>query len=276
MTLDQEIGITGVIATTVIGGLAWLVKPEWMHSLFKRVFRRPIKWVNLIFPNGKQKIDDQLVTESESGLRVKATMELRSADKREILLVINAVNLGSKIAFIKKVAVIIPSSTSTPVENPSIQFTPDTTELVAKQSPVVIEIKPDGGLYSWEIKLVQNLQYGIEEIEGDKCGKGYVELTSDEKVEFRYFTLPDSAWNLLTAPIAPVFDGKTAHRCSNCDFIFLTRVGETSITCPRCKHIDILKPAQRQNGSVKSGYLNEIECQGNVAPRNKRIDARGG
>ena len=34
--------------------------------------------------------------------------------------------------------------------------------------------------------LRDNLQYGIEEIEGVKHGRGYVELTSGEKIDFRY------------------------------------------------------------------------------------------
>jgi uncharacterized protein with HEPN domain len=155
-----------------------------VKGLFSGVLQRAI-----IKRAQERKGEPQHVTapsKSSAPLKITARMEMRHTDKKEILLAVDVVNMGQKIAFIKKVAVVLPRLTVTAVKNPAIQFAPDTSELVAHQTPRLIEIKPDGGLFTWEMILRDNLQYGIEEIEGVKHGRGYVELTSGEKIDFRY------------------------------------------------------------------------------------------
>jgi hypothetical protein len=189
----------------------------------------------------KEFVPKTAVPQSLATLKISASMELRHTEKKQILLVVNALNPGSKIAFIKKVAVVLPRLTLTTVKNPSIQLSPKTSELVAFQNHRIIEIKPDGGLFTWEMILRDNLQYGIDEIEGVMQGKGYVELTSGEKIDFRYLPLPDSAWEVLTAPTASVIDDKTGYKCSGCGSVILVPIGALTAICPYCQHIGDLK-----------------------------------
>lgn len=90
-------------------------------------------------------------------------------------------------------------------------------------------------------------------------------------MEFEFLLLPDSAWDLLTAPIAPIFDGKVRHKCSHCGFIFLSLPDVITVTCPKCKNVDHLKPkpgtatlAKQQEkvamaaSAIRRGYLKII------------------
>jgi rubrerythrin len=110
------------------------------------------------------------------------------------------------------------------------------------QKQAVVEIEGDDDMHEWQQVLNFMPHFEVHEREGERYGKGYVELTSGKQIEFEFLLLPDSAWSLLTAPIAPVFGNKAGHRCSKCGFVFLKQADATTVTCPRCKRVDDLKP----------------------------------
>jgi len=49
-----------------------------------------------------------------------------------------------------------------------------------------IDLAPDGGDYTWRVPLSEDITFFSETIRGEKCGKGYVSLTSGKAVFFRF------------------------------------------------------------------------------------------
>jgi hypothetical protein len=180
-------------------------------------------------------------------LQIKAEMVARNSGKREIALIITVVNTGKRPTFVRSVTAILEPREMTPVGNPSIKLIPTSSELTAYQKKLIIKIESDGDMHVWQMPFCKKPDLKAFERDGERYGKGHVELTSGERLEYEFRLLPDSAWSFLSAPIAPVFDGKVAHKCSRCAFMFLIPAPsqssgpQSSVTCPRCKHVDQLQ-----------------------------------
>ena len=168
-------------------------------------------------------------------LEVTASLALENSDTRHGLLTIKII-FGHKPVFelIKGNAIV-----------------PVSSELNIGQKQAVVNIEGDEDMHEWQQVLRFKPNFEVHEKEGERYGNGYIELTSGKKVEFEFLLLPDSAWDLLTAPIAPIFDGKMGHKCSHCGFIFLTQANIITATCPKCKAVDDLKPIQSTAASAK-------------------------
>ncbi|HWH68198.1 MAG TPA: hypothetical protein VNT26_02380, partial [Candidatus Sulfotelmatobacter sp.] len=66
----------------------------------------------------------------------------------------------------------------------------------------------DGGLYFWEIPLLQNPVFESFTKNGQRYGKGYITLTAGTKIEFEFYLVPDTEWERAkqmdaTAPKSP-------------------------------------------------------------------------
>jgi hypothetical protein len=186
------------------------------------------------YPRPKTELENRSVR-----LEVTASLSLESTDTRHGLLTIKALNSGTKVARIRRVAVLLAPLGQTMGGR---TLTPDSSELNIGQKQAVVQIEGDDDMHEWQQVLNFKPHFEVHERAGERYGKGYVELTSGEKLEFEFQLLPDSAWSLLTAPIAPVFGNKAGHRCSRCGFVFLKQAEATTVTCPRCKQVDDLKP----------------------------------
>jgi len=180
-------------------------------------------------------------------LEVTASLSLENTDTRHGLLIIKALNSGTKVARIRRVAVVLAPDEL--IKGSAI--VPVSSELNIGQKQAVVNIEGDEDMHEWQQVLRFKPNFKVHEKEGERYGKGYIELTSGKKVEFEFLLLPDSAWDLLTAPIAPIFDGKMGHKCSHCGFIFLTRANAITVTCPKCKTVDHLKPNPSTIASAK-------------------------
>jgi len=172
-------------------------------------------------------------------LQVTASLSLESTDTRHGLLTINALNSGTKVARIRRVAVLLAPEG---LRMGGGTLTPVSSELNIGQKKAVVQIEGDDDMHEWQQVLKFKPPFEVHEKAGERYGKGYVELTSGGKLEFEFRLLPDSAWSLLTAPITPVFDNKAGHKCSRCGLVFLKQADATTVSCPRCKQVDDLKP----------------------------------
>lgn len=168
-------------------------------------------------------------------LEVTASLAIEHTDTRHGLLTIKALNSGTKVARIRRVAVLLVPEAQTIGGS---TLTPISSELNIGQKQAVVQIEGDDNMHEWQQVLKFRPHFEVHERAGERYGKGYVELTLGKKVEFEFLLLPDSAWSLLTAPIAPVFGNKAGHRCSRCGFVFLKQADATTVTCPRCKQVD--------------------------------------
>lgn len=172
-------------------------------------------------------------------LEVTASLAMEHTDTRHGLLTIRALNSGTKVARIRRVAVLLAPKALTMGGR---TLTPDSSELNIGQRKAVVQIEGDDDMHEWHQVLNFKPHFEVHEREGERYGKGYIELTSGKMVDFEFLLLPDSAWDTLTAPIAPVFDNKAGHRCSRCGFVFLKQADATNVTCPQCKQVHDLKP----------------------------------
>jgi len=186
-------------------------------------------------------------TNHGSKLEVTASLALENTNTRQGLLTIKAVNFGSKVVRIRRVAVALKPDEL--IKGSGI--VPVSSELNIGQKQAVVNIEADEDMHEWQQVLRFKPNFEVHEKESERYGKGYIELTSGKKVEFEFLLLPDSAWDFLTASIAPVFDGKMGHKCSHCGFIFLTQATAISVTCPKCKRVDHLRPNPSTGVSAK-------------------------
>jgi 5-methylcytosine-specific restriction endonuclease McrA len=181
-------------------------------------------------------------------LQIKAEMLARNSDKREILLIITVVNMGRRPTYVRSVTAMLEPRELSYLGNPSIKLTPTSSELNAHQKNPIVKIDSDGDMHVWQMPFSRKPDLKAFERDGERYGKGHVELTSGQRLGFEFVLLPDSAWAFLTAPIAPVFNGKVGHKCSRCGFVFLIPApghnsgSQSNATCPRCKHVDQLQP----------------------------------
>ena len=125
-------------------------------------------------------------------LKVTASLLLESTDTRHGLLTIKALNSGTKVARIRRVTVLLVPEVQT---IGGITLTPDSSELNIGQKQAVVEIEGDDDMHEWQQVLNFMPHFDVHEREGERYGKGYVELTSGKKVEFEFLLLPDSAWS---------------------------------------------------------------------------------
>jgi len=176
-------------------------------------------------------------------LQINAEMIMQHTDRKDILINVEVINTGKRPSFIKSVTAVLQPSTRTIAGSslpPLVDSTEETANLLTAPQKGVVEIKPDGASFTWVFKINVNPHLRPYIKDGDTYGKGFVEITSGERLEFFFSVLPDDAWGFLTAPIAPVFDGKTGHRCSRCGLMFLKQADAKSVTCPKCKQVDDL------------------------------------
>lgn len=180
-------------------------------------------------------------------LKINAEMIMQHTDRKDILINVEVINTGKRPCFIKSVTAVLQPSTRTIVGStlpPLVDSPEEIDNLLTAPQKGVVEIKPDGASFTWIFKINVNPHLRPYIKDGDTYGKGFVEVTSGERLEYFFLMLPDDAWNFLTAPIAPVFDGQTGHRCSRCGFMFLKQADATSVVCPKCKQVDVLKSEQ--------------------------------
>jgi DNA-directed RNA polymerase subunit RPC12/RpoP len=192
-------------------------------------------------------------------LKIKAEMIAHNGEKKEILLVVNVVNVGLRPTFVNHVRVILKPQELSVVGNPAIKMKADISELTAFQKNPIVEIKPHGGSHTWQMPFPTKPDFQVTEQNGEPYGNGYVELTSEDKKKFTFTILPDETWN-----IAPVFGGQVGHRCSRCDFMFLMKADAMSVVCPKCKNEDVLKPKQPAQSSFPApADLSRMASKGN-------------
>jgi 5-methylcytosine-specific restriction endonuclease McrA len=183
-------------------------------------------------------------------LQIKAEMVAKNSDKKEILLIITVVNMGRRPTYVRSVTAMLEPREMSPPGNPSVKLTPTSSELIAYQKNPIVKIDSDGDMHVWQMPFKRKPDLKVFEKDGEPYGKGHVELTSGQRLDFEFLLLPESAWTFLSAPIAPVFDDKVGHKCSRCGFIFLILApshnsgSQLSATCPRCKHVDQLQRAK--------------------------------
>lgn len=124
-------------------------------------------------------------------LEVTATLEMEHTDTLHGLLTIKALNTGNKVAKIRRVAVLVAPERMTVGDR---TFIPDSSEFIIGQKQAVVQIEGDDGMHEWQQVLKFKPNFEVQEREGERYGKGYVELTSGKKIDFQFLLLPDSAW----------------------------------------------------------------------------------
>jgi len=136
----------------------------------------------------KQIDDDSIKLEITSSLALEHTTTLHG------LLTVKALNVGQKIARIRRVAILLnPTSTNFPGGT----LTPVLSELNIGQKQAVVQIQGQEDMHEWQQVLNHKPDFLVHERDGDKYGNGYIELTSCKKIDFEFFLLPDEAWRGL-------------------------------------------------------------------------------
>jgi len=161
-------------------------------------------------------------------LKVTATLVEEHTNTLHGLLTVKVLNSGNKIARVRRVAVLLARDKEA---NPQgVEMISAVLEL--QKSQTIVDIKPDDDMREWHATLRSNPHFEIFDRDGEQYGKGYIELTSEEKVEFEFLLLPDSSWNEIAAPI---FNGKRGRKCPHCNFTFLDLATATGGKCPNCQ-----------------------------------------
>jgi hypothetical protein len=127
-------------------------------------------------------------------LEVTASLALEETDTRHGLLTIKALNLGSKVARIRRVAVPLKPE---PIKGSAL--VPVSSELNIGQKQAVVKIEGDEDMHEWQQVLSFKPNFKVHEKEGERYGRGYIELTSGKRVEFEFLLLPDFAWEGINA-----------------------------------------------------------------------------
>ncbi len=140
------------------------------------------------------------------GLRTKRAKQFKIDIKPESvlegptmrpMLKVRVTNMGSKVVWVERVGVLLEPRPTYPVGNPSAAITPDTSELIAHQKDFIVSIKEHGDLHIWQLPFDKKPHFLITTKDGDKYGKGYVLLTTGEKIDFEFILFPDSTWERL-------------------------------------------------------------------------------
>lgn len=258
--------ISGLIGASILGTFTFIwayrdLIPKGSKSVWN-VLKYPVPvqvWVILLAVVTLYWISFVIVRAFRTKLKIKADMIARNGEKKEILLVVNVVNVGLRPIFVNHVRVVLNPQELSVVGKPAIKMKADTSELTAFQKNPIVEIKPHGGSHTWQMPFPTKPDFQVTEQNGEPYGNGYVELTSEDKKKFTFTILPDEIWK-----IAPVFGGQVGHRCSRCDFGFLMKADAMSVVCPNCKHEDVLKPKQPSQSSFPTpADLSRTPSKGN-------------
>ena len=134
-------------------------------------------------------------------LQIKAEMIARNSDKREILLIISVVNMGRRSTFVRSVTAMLEPRAMSFVNSAVKLPPPDSSELNAFQKNPIVKIESDGDMHVWQMPFCKKPDLKAFDRDGERYGKGHVELTSGERLEYEFLLLPDSAWSFLNAPI---------------------------------------------------------------------------
>jgi len=142
-----------------------------------------------------QKLKNEL---DEIKVAVTGHVVVQNTDRLRILLQVSAVNLGRRSVRIGKAAAILTKTSLRPPPG----LSPEKAEAFAKLNETnltshelllferpgqnAIELSPDGGAHDWETPIPHGLEFLSENHGGEKCGKGYLMLTSGKKLEFTF------------------------------------------------------------------------------------------
>lgn len=106
---------------------------------------------------------------------------------RNPFLIIHAVNMGRRpVRVMPEVSIIVKASASEGFFSRLWKRQTSTRHGLGFSKS--IDLAPDGGDYTWRVPLNEELTFFSETIRGEKCGKGYVSLTSG-KAAFFWFPL---------------------------------------------------------------------------------------
>lgn len=135
----------------------------------------------------KKEVEDNSIK-----LVITSSLALEHTTTLHGLLTIKAVNFGQKVARIRHVAVY--TNSSIPIaEGVTLQ----SSVLNISQKQAIVEIKGDEDMHEWQQVLNTNPHFQVHEKGGEKYGRGYIELTSEKRIEFEFLLLPDDAWGRL-------------------------------------------------------------------------------
>ena len=114
---------------------------------------------------------------------------------RNPFLVIHAVNMGRRpVRVMPSVSIVVKQSASEGFFSRLWKRQTSTRRGLGYSKS--IDLAPDGGDYTWRVPLNEDLTFFSETIRGEKCGKGYVSLTSGKAAYFRFPLQPlDEFWS---------------------------------------------------------------------------------
>jgi hypothetical protein len=138
-------------------------------------------------------------------LKVNAVMIMQHTDRKDILITVEVINTGKRSCSIKSVTAVLQPSTRTIVGSslpPLIDSPEELDNLLTAPQKGIVEIKSDGASFTWIFNINVNPHLRPYTKDGESYGKGFIELTSGERLEYFFLMLPDDAWNFLTAPTA--------------------------------------------------------------------------
>lgn len=197
----QSLGSIGIIIV-ILSIFVLFVVQEYVRNYFKH--KNDINLENHRFNLAKKEKEVKQPIPSEGKkvrLKIDAVMQVSNGmdghpiNLARIILKITVVNRGERIVRIKKVAVIGEATTLFLNGNRKMPLVSSESEFVAYQKEPVVEISPDDGIHIWQIFLPKRPNYLVHEKDGEKYGKGFVELTSEEKHDFEFLLLPNSTWD---------------------------------------------------------------------------------
>ena len=139
--------------------------------------------------------NQKLKNEAENNnikLETTCSLGLERSNTLHVLLTIKALNVGKRIVRIRRVAILL-DSTVPILEGVTVGL----VELTIGQKRAVVEIEGDDGMHEWQQVLNANPHFRVHEKDGEKCGRGYIELTSGRHIEFDFPLLPDDTWSKL-------------------------------------------------------------------------------
>jgi len=140
------------------------------------------------------------IEDNNTKLVISSVLSLEHTTTLHGLLTIKVVNYGQKVARIRHVCVYLNSSMPI-AEGVTLQ----TSVLNIGQKQAIVEIKGDEDMHEWKQELNFKPNFQVHERDGEKYGRGYIELTSEKRIEFEFILLPDDAWQGLGVRGIPRF-----------------------------------------------------------------------
>ncbi len=131
-------------------------------------------------------------TEIGFGLKVTADITIAGA-ARVVRLSVKAVNAGLHPVNVEAARVLLENLTLPMPGHPSASVKTSLNEIILYQKPAVVEIKPHGGVHTWETIIGKDSRLKMSEKNGERYGNGYLKLTSGKKIEFQFlcFEMPN-------------------------------------------------------------------------------------